>query len=101
MRPRLNRATRSVGWLSTAWRYSASASSSLPAALENLSEVVVRLRVQRIQRERLAVGVCRLVPVLLHAEQDAVVVVGIRQVDAERDDRFVVLLGLRPVALRP
>ena len=42
MRPRLKRASRNVGWLSTAWRYAASAASISTLALEDLAEVVVR-----------------------------------------------------------
>ena len=96
MRPRLNLATRSVGWL---WRRGAVLGEGrleLPAALENLSEVVVRLRMQRIQRERAPVGLRRVIPALLEPEQHAVIVVGIGDVDAERRDGLVVLLGLLP-----
>ena len=67
-------------------------------ALEDLSEVVVRLRVPRVDRDRLPVGVRRGVPLLLQPEQHAVVVVRVAEIEAERHDGTVVFVGLRPVA---
>ena len=71
---------------------------NLTLALENLAEVVVGLRVMRVDGNRLTIRVCGEVPFLLQTEQHAVIVMRRAQVDAERDDRPVVLLGLRPVA---
>ncbi len=71
--------------------------AELLAALENLSEVVVGLRVRGIEREGLPVGVRGEIPFLLQAEQDAVVVVRFAEIAAKRDRGPVVLLGFCPV----
>src|SRR5207237_1793237 len=65
--------------------------------LENLPEVVVRLRVPRVDRNRFPVRGCGRLPFLLKPEQHAVVVVRVAQIEAERDDSTVLLLRLRPV----
>ena len=68
-------------------------------ALEDLPEVVVGLRVTRVDRNRLPVSVGSVRPSLLQAEQHAVVVMRVAEIEAERHDRAIVLFGLRPVAL--
>ena len=73
----------------------------LALPLEHLAEVVARLRVQRVQRQRLAVGVRGEIPLLLQAEQHPIIVVRLAEVAAERDDRPVVLLGFHEVAGPP
>ena len=68
-----------------------------PLALEQLAQIVARLRVQRIGRHRQTIGGRGLAPPLLRAEQHAVVVVGLVRVVTEGEHGLVVLLGLRPL----
>ena len=65
-----------------------------PLTLQDLAEVVVRVGVLRVDCDGQAVRFGRAIPLGLHPEQHAVIVVGIAEVDAERDDRAIV--GLRP-----
>ena len=97
MRPRLNRATRSVGRLSTALAVFGDRRVELALRSRICPRLLCASRVQRIQRERPPVGLRRLVPSLLQPQQHAVVVVRVGDVDAERDDGPVVLLGLGEV----
>ena len=69
----------------------------LALPLEHLPEVVVRLRVLRVDGQRPAVRLGGLIPLLLQAEQHAVVVVRIGEVEPELHGRAVVRLRLRPV----
>ena len=62
MRPRLKRASRNVGWLSTALPVRGGRRVELTLPLEDLAEVVVRLRVQRVDGDRLPVGLRRVIP---------------------------------------
>ena len=66
--------------------------------LEDLAEVVARLRMQRVDGERLTVRVGREVPLVLKAEHHAEVIVRFRQVDAQCHDGTIVLLCLRPLS---
>ena len=66
-------------------------------ALEQLAQVVARLRVQRIGRHCQAIGRRGLAPPLLQAEQHAVVVVRLVHVVAEGEHGLVVRFGLRPL----
>src|SRR5439155_25487975 len=64
---------------------------------EDLTQVVVRLCVIRIDGNRLAERLCGEIPFLLEAEQHAVVVVSGAKVDTKSYNGVVVLLCLLPV----
>ncbi len=70
----------------------------LPLTLEQLSEIVARLHMRSIHRERPAIGVCRRIPLLLLAEQHTVIVVRLAEIAAKSHGRPVVFFGLGEIA---
>ena len=66
--------------------------------LQNLPQVVASLRVQLVDGDRPAGRLRGEVPFLLHSQHYTVVVVGVGEIETQRNARMIVLLGFRPVA---
>ena len=70
-------------------------------ALEYLSEVVVRLRVRRVERDRLTKRVSREIPFLLKAKHDSVIVMRLAEIRTRRKSSAIVCLALHIVTGAP